>query len=283
MSTLTRREWGRGKQLWPVVAYLLMVAIAIYAVFPYYWMLKTSLETATSLYQFPPSLVPSPVTLKNYRTVWENFNLGRFFLNSVIITGAGVALSVFIAALFAYPLARFQFPGRKVIFFLVLLPMMVPLQGTFIINFLTTRALGLVNTYAGVVIPNAVSLFGIFLLRQAYLGIPRDFEDAAAIDGASEFYTWWRIMLPMIKPSLATLALFQFLGYWNNFLWPLVVLQDPEMYPLSVGLLYLNNSFQTNFRNVAAGAVIATIPVILLLAFLQRYMVKGLTAGGVKY
>src|SRR5690606_16096642 len=114
-------------------------------------------------------------------------------------------------------------------------------------------------------------------------GIPRDFEDAAAIDGASEFYTWWRIMLPMIKPSLATLALFQFLGYWNNFLWPLVVLQDPEMYPLSVGLLYLNNSFQTNFRNVAAGAVIATIPVILLLVFLQRYMVKGLTAGGVKY
>jgi len=140
-----------------------------------------------------------------------------------------------------------------------------------------------VNTYWGVILPMAVTLFGVFLLRQSYMGIPRDYEDAARIDGASEFFIWFRVMLPMIKPSLATLVLLQFIAFWNNFLWPLIVLRDPNMYPLSVGLLYLNDSFQTNLRSVAAGAVIATAPIALLFLFLQQYFVKGLTAGGVKY
>lgn len=266
-----------------VLVYAVLIAVAIFMVWPYYWMLKTSLETAASVFAFPPNWIPKPVTFENYVNVWNTLGVHRYLINSVIITVLGVFLSVTLAALFAYPLARFQFRGRNLIFFLVLLPMMVPVQGAFIINFLTTRALGLVNTYWGVVLPMAVSLFGVFLLRQSYLGIPRDFEDAARIDGASEFYIWFRVMLPMIKPSLATLVLLQFIAYWNNFLWPLIVLRDPNMYPLSVGLLYLNDTFQTNFRNVAAGAVIATTPIAVLFIFLQKYFVRGLTAGGVKY
>lgn len=280
----TRRgSVGFGRYVSRGLLYLLLVAVAAFTVGPYYWMLKTSLETAASVYAFPPKLVPWPLTLENFKSVWESLNLYQYFMNSIIITASGIAISVIFAAMFAYPLARYRFPGRNLLFFLVLLPMMVPVQGGFIINFLTAKSLHLVNTYAGVVLPNAITLFGIFLLRQSYLNIPSDFEDAARIDGAGEFYIWWRIMLPMIKPSLATLTLLQFLAFWNNFLWPLVILRNPNLYPLSVGLLYLNNTFQTNFRSVAAGAIIATLPVVALFLFLQQYFVRGLTAGGVKY
>lgn len=266
-----------------ILIYALLIAVAVFTVWPYYWMLKTSLETASSVFAFPPNWIPKPITFENLVTVWNSLGVHKYVLNSIIITTLGVFISVTFAALFAYPLARFNFPGRNIIFFLVLLPMMVPVQGGFIINFLTARNLGLVNSYWGVILPQAITLFGVFLLRQSYMGIPRDFEDAARIDGASEFFIWFRVMLPMIKPSLATLILLQFIAYWNDFLWPLIVLRDPEMYPLSVGLLYLSNTFQTNFRNVAAGAVIATTPIAVLFMFLQKYFIRGLTAGGVKY
>lgn len=266
-----------------ILIYALLIAVAVFTVWPYYWMLKTSLETASSVFAFPPNWIPKPITFENFVTVWNSLGVHKYVLNSIIITTLGVFISVTFAALFAYPLARFNFPGRNIIFFLVLLPMMVPVQGGFIINFLTARNLGLVNSYWGIILPQAITLFGVFLLRQSYMGIPRDFEDAARIDGASEFFIWFRVMLPMIKPSLATLILLQFIAYWNDFLWPLIVLRDPEMYPLSVGLLYLSNTFQTNFRNVAAGAVIATTPIAVLFMFLQKYFIRGLTAGGVKY
>lgn len=271
------------KGLKTIFLYALLLLLAVITVGPYYWMLKTSLETATSVFAFPPNWIPKPFTLENFVNVWNSMKVYRYVINSVIITAVGVFLSVLFAALLAYPLARYEFKGRNLLFFLVLLPMMVPIQGGFIINFLTTRELGLVNSYWGVILPKAITLFGVFLLRQSYMGIPKDFEDAARMDGASEFYIWFRIMLPMVRPSLATLVLLQFIGYWNDFLWPLIVLRDPDMYPLSVGLLYLSDSFQTNFRSVAAGAVIATLPIGVLFLFLQQYFIKGLTAGGVKY
>lgn len=272
-----------GNVVKTVLFYVLLIALAVFTVGPYYWMLKTSLETASSVFAFPPNWIPKPITFENFVNVWNSLSVYKYVVNSVIITAAGVFLSVALAALFAYPLARWQFPGRNLLFFMVLLPMMVPVQGGFIINFLTTRNLGLVNTYWGVILPQAVTLFGVFLLRQAYMGIPRDYEDAARIDGAGEFFIWFRVMLPQIKPALATLVLLQFIAYWNDFLWPLIVLRDPDMYPLSVGLLYLSDTFQTNFRNVAAGAVIATTPIAVLFIFLQQYFIKGLTSGGVKY
>lgn len=272
-----------GNVVKTVLFYVLLIALAVFTVGPYYWMLKTSLETASSVFAFPPNWIPKPISFENFVNVWNSLSVYKYVVNSVIITAAGVFLSVALAALFAYPLARWQFPGRNLLFFMVLLPMMVPVQGGFIINFLTTRNLGLVNTYWGVILPQAVTLFGVFLLRQAYMGIPRDYEDAARIDGAGEFFIWFRVMLPQIKPALATLVLLQFIAYWNDFLWPLIVLRDPDMYPLSVGLLYLSDTFQTNFRNVAAGAVIATTPIAVLFIFLQQYFIKGLTSGGVKY
>lgn len=272
-----------GNVVKTVLFYVLLIALAVFTVGPYYWMLKTSLETASSVFAFPPNWIPKPITFENFVNVWNSLSVYKYVVNSVIITAAGVFLSVALAALFAYPLVRWQFPGRNLLFFMVLLPMMVPVQGGFIINFLTTRNLGLVNTYWGVILPQAVTLFGVFLLRQAYMGIPRDYEDAARIDGAGEFFIWFRVMLPQIKPALATLVLLQFIAYWNDFLWPLIVLRDPDMYPLSVWLLYLSDTFQTNFRNVAAGAVIATTPIAVLFIFLQQYFIKGLTSGGVKY
>jgi putative chitobiose transport system permease protein len=159
---------------------------------------------------------------------------------------------------------------------------MLPGHVGLIVNFVTLMRLRLIDTYAGVMLPGAVSVFGIFLLRQAFLTVPQELEDAARIDGASEWTIWRRIMLPVITPALAALALFEFVAVWNSFLWPLVVLKSPDKYPLAVGLLYLSGLFAHNTRAVAAGAVLMTLPIVVVFLFTQRYFMRGLTVGAVR-
>ena len=263
--------------------WILMTIFAVITTFPYYWTLKTSLEVSANVYKFPPDLIPNPWTLKNYAVVWSQLGLFKYYLNSIILTTIGVITNVFLAALAAYPLARFEFYGKKFVFYTMLLPLMLPFQVSLIVNYLTLRNMHLLNTYTGVILPLAVSAFGIFLFRQAYLGIPKDFEDAARIDGAGEFYIWFRIMTPLITPTISAFAILQAITWWDIFLWPLIVLSDSNKYPLAVALMYLNSTFQTNFKYTAAGMILASLPLIIAFLFMQRFFIRGLTSGGVKY
>lgn len=246
---------------------------------PFYWLAITSISGSGDVYAFPPHLVPTQPTLQNYAQVWHAVPMGRFFLNTLVIVFFGTTLTMIISALAGYPLARMNFRGKSLIFFGLIATLMLPEEAMLIVNFLTCSRLGLANTYAGVFLPSVASVFGIFLLRQAYLSIPKELEDAARIDGCGSVALWWRIMLPLAAPSLATLGVFAFVGYWNSFLWPLIILKDTNMYPLSVGLTWLSGTFSTNFRIVAAGAVLAMLPTLIVFVAMQRYFTKGLISG----
>ncbi|MDR7522975.1 MAG: carbohydrate ABC transporter permease [Armatimonadota bacterium] len=262
--------------------YAMLVALAAFTTFPLLWLASVALRTTGAVFGFPPSLVPWPPSLANFAAVWHTMPLPRFFLNTLLLCGAAVALNLIFCSMAAYPLARMEFPGRRLVFALLLSTLMLPGHVGLIVNFVTLLRLRLVDTYAGVLLPGAVSVFGIFLLRQAFLTVPHDLEDAARIDGASEWTIWWRVMVPVISPSLAALALFEFVAVWNSFLWPLIVLKSPEKYPLAVGLLYLSGLFAHNTRAVAAGAVLMTLPILVVFLFTQRYFVRGLTLGAVR-
>jgi putative chitobiose transport system permease protein len=250
--------------------------------FPFVWLLATSLRSSGTVFAFPPVIIPRPPTLANYVGVWQTMPIGRFFLNTAYITGMGIALTAIVSALAGYPLARMRFPGRDLIFYAIVGSLMLPQHVGLILNFVTLMRLHLIDTYAAVYLPSAASVFGIFLLRQAFLTIPTEIEDAARIDGAGELRVWAQIMLPLVSPALATLAIIEFSAYWNSFLWPLIVLKSPDKYPLAVGLLYLSGLFAHNTRYVAAGAVMMTLPMIVVFLVLQRYFLRGITIGGVK-
>ncbi|MBI3997780.1 MAG: carbohydrate ABC transporter permease [Armatimonadetes bacterium] len=246
------------------------------------WLLGTALRARGPVFGFPPQVLPWPPSLANFATVWETMPLPRFFANTLLLAASGVVLNLVLCAMAAYPLARMEFPGRRLIAGLLLSTLMLPGHVGLIVNFVTLLRLRLIDTYAGVILPGAVSVFGIFLLRQAFLTVPGELEDAARIDGASEWTIWWRVMLPVIKPALGVLALFEFVAVWNSFLWPLIVLKSPEKYPLAVGLLYLSGLFAHNTRAVAAGAVMMTLPIIAVFLFTQRFFMRGLTVGALR-
>ncbi|MGQ0550814.1 MAG: carbohydrate ABC transporter permease [Armatimonadota bacterium] len=262
--------------------YAALAALALFTTFPLLWLLSTALRTTGTVFGFPPQVLPWPPSLANFATVWKTMPLPRYFANTLILSGGGVVLNLLFCSLAAYPLARMEFPGKRLIAALLLSTLMLPGHVGLIVNFVTLLRLRLIDTYAGVLLPGAVSVFGIFLLRQAFLTVPQEIEDAARIDGASEWTIWWRIMLPVIRPALAVLALFEFVAVWNSFLWPLIVLKTPDKYPLAVGLLYLSGLFAHNTRAVAAGAVLMTIPIIAVFLFTQRFFLRGLTVGAVR-
>jgi putative chitobiose transport system permease protein len=262
--------------------YALLSALAVFTVFPMLWLLGVALKSGGSVFGYPPQIIPWPITLGNFVEVWRTLPLARFFLNSVILTLAGIVVNVTLSAMAAYPLARMQFRGRNLIFATLLATLILPGHVGLIVNFVTLTRLSLIDTYVGVLLPSAVSVFGIFLLRQGYLSLPKELEDAARIDGASEFTIWWKIMTPLIAPYMATLAIFEFVALWNSFLWPLIVLKSPEKYPLAVGLLYLQGIFAHNTRLIAAGAIILVLPMVAVFLIFQKYFIRVLTGGSVQ-
>lgn len=265
-----------------LVLYALLVALAVFTTFPFLWTLLISLRTRGPIFSFPPDLRLSGVSAANYIGVWETLPLPRYVLNSLYITAMGVGLTLIICSLAAYPLARMQFRGKNVVFYAIMATLMLPEHIGLIVNFVTMTRLRLVDTYASVYLPSIASIFGIFLLRQAYLSIPQELEDAARMDGAGDLLIWWRVMLPLIAPALATLAIFQFVAFWNSFLWPIIILKTPDKYPLAAGLLYLRGLFAHNTRFIAAGTIIATLPIIVVFLFTQRYFMRGITAGAIR-
>ncbi|NJK44323.1 MAG: carbohydrate ABC transporter permease [Pleurocapsa sp. SU_196_0] len=269
-----------------IVVYTILLVIAVISVYPFLWTIRTSFTTEGGLFEFPPSLLPNKPDLRNFVDVFSLVPIARQILNSVIICFFGVTLSVLFSTLGAYPLAKMRFPGRDAIFFAILATLVLPNEAGLIVNFVTTKTLGLLQSdagkYAAVIIPALGNVAGLFLMRQAYLSIPAELLEAARMDGASELGIWWRIMLPLTLPTIAAFSILQFVAFWNTFLWPIIVIgSDRQLYPLSAGLLDLSGSFASNTRAVSAGAVIATIPIILVFLFFQRYFLRGLE-GAVK-
>jgi putative chitobiose transport system permease protein len=263
--------------------YILMVLVAIFSIGPFLWVLSTSLKPPSdNLYSYPPQLLPSQINFDSYFKVFEFISWGNIW-NSVIIAVVATVTNLLFCSMAAYPLARYEFPGKRIIMGALLMVLMLPLYTSLVVNFLTIRALNLQDTLAAVILPSAVTVFGIFLLRQGYLVVPKELEDAGRVDGANEWRIWWQIVLPLVGPSLTTLGVFTFVENWNNFLWPLIVLTDPNKFPLTLALQTMaNNAFTSNARSVAAGTVLTILPILAIFLVAQRFFISGITSGSVK-
>ena len=263
--------------------YGLLGAIAIIMLFPLLWLISTALKSSSeNIFQFPPQLLPTQPTFQNFVQVWQTNPFGQYLFNSTFVAVLTVGLNLLFCALAAYPLARLEFRGRELIFSGLISTIMTPFQIVMIPLYILTVQLSIRNTYIGLIFPEIASAFGIFLLRQAFQGVPKEMEEAARIDGCSELGLWWFVMLPAIRPALVTLAIFVFIGSWSDFLWPLIVLDRPELYTLPLGVATLAGTFSLDWRLIAAGSVISIAPVLLFFLVLQRYIVPTESASGVK-
>lgn len=274
-----RRRGAVSSALW----YLLLTAIAVITVFPFFWMLSTSLKGPLDpITSVPPQFLPGNPTLANYEKVLASLPIPAFFFNSVVVSVAVGLLNVLVAALAAYPLAKMRFPGRDAIFYLLLATLIVPAQLTYIPSFvLAVNVFHYYDTLPALILPNLVSAFNIFLLRQAFRSVPQDLIDAARVDGAGEFRIWRSILLPIVRPSLAAVAIFTFVTSWNDFLWPSLMLHTRNGMTLPVGLAALQGFFSSDARSIAAGVTMTIIPILIFFILVQRYFVRGL-AGAVK-
>ena len=272
-----RRQRGIALVYWAGVAVL-----AVIMLLPFLWMLGTSLMDELAVFRFPPPLVPSPPRPRNYVEAWNALPFGRFYLNSLVFAGAVVIGQVATSALAAYAFARLRFPGRDRLFVLCLSVLMIPGIVLLIPRFLIVNALGWVDTFPGLVSTELVSVWGIFLLRQFFLSIPRELEDAARLDGAGEWTIFTRIVLPLSRPALVTLALFAFVDAWKNFLWPLIATRSMEMRTVEVGIASFHSYYYTNWPYQMASAVTAIVPILVVFFFAQRYFVRGIQLTGLK-
>lgn len=263
--------------------YALLSGIAVAMLIPMLWLVSTSLKAPSeNIFQFPPQFIPAQPTWENFATVWKTHPFGRYLFNSTLVAILTVALNLLFCSLAAYPLARLDFRGREAIFTLIVATIMIPFQIVMIPLYVLSVQLGLRNTYLGIIFPAIASAFGIFLLRQAFQGVPKELEEAARMDGCSELGLWWYVMLPSIRPALVTLAIFVFIGSWSDFLWPLIILDRPEYYTLPLGVATLAGTFSLDWRLIAAGSVISIAPILLFFVIMQRYIVPTEAGSGVK-
>ena len=274
----------RYRALWKTLGlYVLLGAIALLMLLPLLWLISTAFKASSeNIFEFPPRFIPQSPTLTNFVEVWRTNPFGRYFLNSILVATLTVSLNLLVCSLAAYPLARLTFLGREAIFSLIVSTIMIPFQIVMVPLYILAVQLGLRNTYLGLIFPYIASAFGIFLMRQAFQGVPKELEEAARMDGCTDLGIWWNVMLPATRPALVTLAIFTFMGSWSDFLWPLIVVDRPEFYTLPLGVAKLLGSFSLDWRLVAAGSVISIVPVMGLFIFLQRYIVPTQASSGVK-
>jgi len=287
MSTSTlplylRAERSPSRRILSAVGTFVIVLAALYVIFPFVWMLLTSFRTQEEIFSAPGNLIPATFNVANYLKIWTELPFARLFLNSVVFAGGVTILSVFFDSLAAYALARLDFPGKTIAFFIVLATLMVPYQITLVPLFQTVFDLHWLDTYQGLIVPRATSAFGIFLLRQFFMSVPRDLDAAARIDGASEFRIYWSVMLPLARPALATLAVFHFMNNWNDFLWPLVVTSSDTMRTIPAGLTLFSGQYVIDHGVLMAGATISLLPLAIAFFFAQRYFVQGIATTGIK-
>ena len=262
--------------------YLLLISSSLLMIVPFYWSVITSLKLEKNVFLSPPQWWPDPITLQAYVQVLTRIHFPRYFLNSVVVAVAITVGHVFFDTLAAYAFAKLKFPGRDLIFFILLLGLMVPFQVNLIPLYRIMSMFSWIDSYAALIIPSLTSIFGIFLMRQFLLGIPDDLIDAARIDGCDEYGVFQRIVLPLVLPGIATLVIFTFMGAWNDFLWPRIVTSSEQLFTLPVGLAQLQLKNTSNETQIMAGTVLTALPMILVFLILQRQFIEGMTAGAVK-
>ena len=263
------------------LALLLLIAVAMLV--PLFWLVSTSLKgPAEDIFTMPPALLPSQPSLDAYRRLFNDNPMVAYLLNSTVVSGLAVLANLLFCSLAAYPLARMRFAGRGLVLALVVATILIPFQVVMIPLYLLMVQLGLRNTLWALIIPQAATAFGIFLLRQSFAGVPVELEEAARIDGCTPVGEWRNVMIPAARADLITLAMFVFIGTWSDFLWPLVILDDPNLYTLPLGLQQLASSFSLDWRLVAAGAVVSILPVLALFIGLQRYILPSASGDAVK-
>ncbi|MFJ1549003.1 carbohydrate ABC transporter permease [Streptomyces sp. NPDC088246] len=275
---------GRRILVWQLLLrYALLLAVLVLTVGPFLWQLSTSLKgPGEDIFSSPPKFLPSHPTLDNYTRVADTIPVWDYALNSLKVATANVVTNCVGSALAGYALARLRYRGRRAATLAFILAMLVPVEGIIIAQFTTMRELGLNNTLIGVLLPGSVAAMNVLLMRNAFLNLPHEVEEAAFIDGANVWQRFFWIALPSVRGTLAVVAIFAFMGAWDDFLWPLIVLSDPANFTLTIGLNYLHGTFANDERLVAAGTIIAVLPLILLFACLQRFFFRGVGEGAVK-
>ncbi len=277
-----RKRWQRTEK---ILYYVLLSVFSLFWLFPILWAISTSFKPEMDTIAIPPRLIPKEFTLDNYYEVifkLRKVNLVRSFFNSLFVASVFTALVLTIDSLAAYAFARLEFKGRDLLFFLVIAALIVPGEITLIPVYLIFHRLGLLNTYYAVIIPGLGGVFGVFLLRQFFLTVPRELEDAARIDGCSKFKIFYKIVLPLAKPAIATLGIMTFLGSWNSFLWPYIVLDSVDMQTLPIALLKFLNRYGIYYGITMAGATLATIPPLIFFWIAQGKIVEGIHMTGLK-
>ena len=263
--------------------YILLITGAVTMVLPYAWMFVTSIKPLSEIQSYPPSFIVKKPTLESYRDLFRMIPMARYMFNSLFVAGSITLFNVFATSLAGYAFAKHKFWGRDVLFFLFLGSLMIPWQVNIIPGFVIVKKLGWLNTYRGLIIPSmAWCAFGIFLNRQFIYSIPDDLIDAARIDGCSEFMIYRKVIFPLIMPVVATLAIFTFLQQWNNFVWPLVITHTSSMRTIPLALAVLTGQYGANFGMVMAGAVVATIPMLVVYLLFQKYIIKGIAMTWLK-
>ncbi|MCL4250488.1 MAG: carbohydrate ABC transporter permease [Anaerolineae bacterium] len=276
---VARKPWPWAK----IASIVLLLVCAVIMIAPFLWIMQAAFSDAAAAYVLPPRLFPSEPTLANFQAVFDLVPYGSFILNSLFVATTITIGQLITCSMGAYAFARLEFPGKRILFVVLLATLMIPLQVTIVPQFILMRQAGLYNTHAAIILPALVSPFGIFLLRQYFMTIPTELEDAARIDGAGYFTIFWRIIVPLSAPALTTLGIVCFVYWWNEYFIPLIMINSPELQLLPVGLTLLRGRYSAGaVGNVAAGVTMAVIPVLIIFLFFQRHIIKSIATTGLK-
>ncbi|HHY13549.1 MAG TPA: carbohydrate ABC transporter permease [Thermoanaerobacterales bacterium] len=270
------------KRVLGFIKWVILITGGFTMIFPFYWMIITSVKIQSEVMKIPPVIIPTQITFERYWRVIDELQFGRFFFNSLYIAVTVTLAVLFTSSIVGYVFEKFQFKYRNAIFLGLLSTMMVPSAVTMIPLYLLLGKVGLVNNHLAIILPSLGNVFGIFLMRQTMQSIPNEFIEAGRIDGASEFTIFWKLILPQTKATLSALAIFTFMGQWNNFLWPLIVLSSQDQYTLPLGLRMFQGQYWTDMGLVMTGATISVIPIIIVFLFMQKTFVRGVTLTGLK-
>ncbi len=274
-----RPELPKGKD---AVIWVLLVAGALVMAFPLYWMFATAIRPKTELFNGQFSILPSRLVWSNFSDAWQKLPWTQFYINSIAIALIAVVVTVFINLLAGYTFAKYKFPGRDIIFLAMISTLMIPIQVIMVPEFLIASKLGLVDSWWGVILPRTAEAFGLFMVRQFMVSLPDELIEAARLDGASEFQIFRKVILPLSGPVIAVLTIFTFMWRWNDFAWPLVVLQDKSSYTVPLGLNLMKGQYFTDWTGVMSMSLVSIIPILLVFIFFQRYFIQGIAGTGMK-
>lgn len=265
-----------------IVKYIFMIAIALVAIYPFLWMVCSSFKTDGQIMKYPVNLFMGTITFDGYKTIWNRINFITLYRNTIIFAATTTACGLFFGSLAGYAYGKLQFKGRNILFTICLSSMMIPFQVTMIPLFMELKIMGLINTMGALVLPRLCGMFEVFFMRNFFIGLPGELQEAARIDGCSEFRIYWNIMLPLCKPAFLSCGMFIFNANWNDLLFPMVMINDENLRTLQSGLLQLMGTYVQEYSIVMAGSVLGVMPLLIIYMFLQKYFVQGIAMSGLK-